>query len=344
MSRILFADHNGFTQRMGIQFLSAEGHEVASASDGDDALRYIQEQRPDIAILDTQMTGPSGLELCWRIKSDSNLRDTKVVLLNRLLDPIANSEAEKAGSDALLLKPLDGSLLVGTVNSLIERMRSEIAAGAQRPEPCQPNGSRPLAGEFPEEPEGTPEVSGIGYMGSTNGTNGLAVLGFAVSDAADAHDATPAAVDVAQVEIQPAAVTSPNRDSFELEGAASTVEPGRVVVLTAPRKEIQIMNETEVCVEQEQGYSPAVDFAAIVDEALGNDTEERELQKRIERAIDQILQPAITAVAANVTREVYVAYRAQRRVEDAVNGLLLPAIVSIADGSSQGVLAAFRSK
>ena len=343
MSRILFADHNGFTQRMGIQFLSAEGHEVASASDGDDALRYIQEQRPDIAILDTQMTGPSGLELCWRIKSDSNLRDTKVVLLNRLLDPIANSEAEKAGSDALLLKPLDGSLLVGTVNSLIERMRSEIVTGA-RPEPSLSNGSGPVAAELHEEPEGTPEVSGIGYMGSTNGTNGLAALGFAVSDAADAHDATPAAVDVAQVEIQPAAVTSPNRDSFELEGAASTVEPGRMVVFSAPREEVRIMNEAEVCVEQEQGYSPAVDFAAIVDEALGNDTEERELQKRIERAIHQILQPAITAVAENVTREVYVAYRAQRRVEDAVNGLLLPAIVSIADGSSQGVLAAFRSK
>ena len=119
---------------MGIQFLSAEGHDVVSASGGADALRYIQEQRPDIAILDTQMPGPSGLELCWRIKSDSNLRDTKVVLLNRVVDPIAESEAKKAGSDALLVKPLDGPMLVGTVNSLIERMRSEIAAGEAKPD------------------------------------------------------------------------------------------------------------------------------------------------------------------------------------------------------------------
>jgi hypothetical protein len=104
--------------------------------------------------------------------------------------------------------------------------------------------------------------------------------------------------------------------------------------------------KTEVSVDHdtENDFSSAVDFASIVDEALGDNAEEDETRKRIEQAIHQILQPAVAAVAENVAREVYVAHRAQRRVEEAVNGLLLPAIVSIADGSSQGVLAAFRSK
>lgn len=346
MSRILFADHNGFTQRMGIQFLSAEGHDVASASGGEDALRYIQEQRPDIAILDTQMAGPSGLELCWRIKSDSNLRDTRVVLLNRLLDPIPESEAQKAGSDAMLLKPLDGPMLVGTVNSLIEKMRAEIVAEAAAPEATHSNGFGRGEGERAGDTDRTGEVGDAGNCEASNGFNGLAALGRAVCGPPAALEGE-AGPDTARRSADPPAAAAPPRDQgFEPYGIVPAAKPGRPVVRTIPVEQIQMMTETEVRADrdQEQNFSSAVDFAAIVDEALGNGAEEREMQKRIEQAIHQILQPAVASVAENVTREVYVAHRAQRRVEEAVNGLLLPAIVSIADGSSQGVLAAFRSK
>lgn len=346
MSRILFADHNGFTQRMGIQFLSAEGHDVASASGGEDALRYIQEQRPDIAILDTQMAGPSGLEICWRIKSDSNLRDTKVVLLNRVLDPIPESEAEKAGSDAMLLKPLDGPMLVGTVNSLIEKMRAEIVAEAALPVAAYSNGFGRNEGDLPGDTDRTGDVAEAANCEASNGFNGLAALGRAVCDAPVALDDKAGPDAALRLTDPPAAGTPPTTQGFEPYGIVPAAKPGRPVVRTIPVEQIQMMTETEVCADrdQEQNFAPAVDFAAIVDEALGNDAEEREMRKRIEQAIHQILQPAVASVAENVTREVYVAHRAQRRVEEAVNGLLLPAIVSIADGSSQGVLAAFRSK
>ena len=346
MSRILFADHNGFTQRMGIQFLSAEGHDVASASGGEDALRYIQEQRPDIAILDTQMPGPSGLEICWRIKSDSNLRDTKVVLLNRVLDPIPESEAEKAGSDAMLVKPLDGPMLVGAVNSLIEKMRSEIAAESARPEAPHPNGFRRDEGEPCPAAERTAELAEAANDEATNGINGLVALGRAVSDTSGPREAQAGPDAAFRLSDPPAAATPPKIQGIEPNGLVPAALPGRPVVRTIPVEQTHMMTETEVSAthDQDQDLSPAIDFAAIVDEALGNNAEERELQKRIEQAIHQILRPAVASVAESVTREVYVAHRAQRRVEEAVNGLLLPAIVSIADGSSQGVLAAFRSK
>jgi hypothetical protein len=268
------------------------------------------------------------------------------VLLNRVLDPIPESEAEKAGSDAMLLKPLDGPMLVGTVNSLIEKMRSQMVASAADPEISHSNGFGRKHNESRGDGNGAGDLAKVLIPETSNGTSGLAALVLAISDTAGAADARADADGDTRAGDPPAAAMPPDEQGFEPEGMAVAAKPGRPVVRTVPGEQIQTMSETDACVDQDQQheFSPAVDFAAIVDEALGNDAEERDMQRRIEQAIHQILRPAISAVAENVTREVYGAYRAQRRVEEAVNGLLLPAIVSIADGSSQGVLAAFRSK
>jgi CheY-like chemotaxis protein len=134
VSSILLADDNPHAQRMGSQILSQEGHTVVTVSDGDEAMRYLEENLPDLVMVDTRMPGPSGFEICKHVKSQPKFGRVKVVLLAGPLEPFDTAEAENAGPDGVLHKPLDAYTLIDTVNSLLGQSRetAEHAAEAER--------------------------------------------------------------------------------------------------------------------------------------------------------------------------------------------------------------------
>jgi len=119
VSLILIADDNPHAHRMGGQILSQEGHEVVTVADGDEALAYLAENRPDLVMADTRMPGPNGFEVCRHVKSAESLAGVKVVLLAGPLEPFDPAQAEGVGCDSVLHKPLDAYALIETVNSLI---------------------------------------------------------------------------------------------------------------------------------------------------------------------------------------------------------------------------------
>jgi len=104
---------------MGKQILSQEGFEVVTASDGDEAMAYLGENRPDVVLADTRMPGPSGFEICEYVKSTEALKGVGVVLLAGPLEPFDPEHAERVRSDAVLHKPLDAYTLIETVKTLI---------------------------------------------------------------------------------------------------------------------------------------------------------------------------------------------------------------------------------
>lgn len=110
---------------MGRQILSQEGYEVATTSNGDETLQYLAENQPDLVLADTRMPGPSGFDVCRRIKRHPKLSHVKVVLLAGPLEPFDPAQAEAAGSDGVLHKPLDAYSLIDTVKSLIGEARAK---------------------------------------------------------------------------------------------------------------------------------------------------------------------------------------------------------------------------
>ena len=110
---------------MGRQILSQEGYEVATTANGDETLQYLAENEPDLVLVDTRMPGPSGFEICRRIKRHPKLNLVKVVLLAGPLEPFDPAHAEAAGSDGVLHKPLDAYSLIDTVKSLIGESRAK---------------------------------------------------------------------------------------------------------------------------------------------------------------------------------------------------------------------------
>ncbi|MDD6836115.1 MAG: response regulator, partial [bacterium] len=98
--------------------------EVLTAKDGVEAMKVLQNNRPDAVISDVMMPRMDGYELCRRIKSDLNISHIPVLLLTAKTDEHSIQVGYKTGADAYLPKPFDLEVLKQIVlNQLNTRQR-----------------------------------------------------------------------------------------------------------------------------------------------------------------------------------------------------------------------------
>lgn len=118
--RILLADDSPHAQRMGERILREEGFEVVSVTDGETALVRLRDFNPDLIIADVSLPLRSGYDVCKHVKASHNQKFTKVVLSAGLLEPFSHDHAREAGSDGVLRKPFEASVMLEIVQTLIE--------------------------------------------------------------------------------------------------------------------------------------------------------------------------------------------------------------------------------
>ena len=82
------------------------GYEMISAADGFEAGLQINHFKPHLLILDIMMPDINGYEVCQKIKSNPETRDTKIVVLSAYLDDEAFKQMKEYGADACFSKPL----------------------------------------------------------------------------------------------------------------------------------------------------------------------------------------------------------------------------------------------
>ncbi|MCU1272749.1 MAG: response regulator receiver protein [Bryobacterales bacterium] len=121
MSRILLADHSPHAQRMGERILRDEGYEVVAVTDGETALLRLKELAPDLILADISLPGRSGYEVCEYVKTSGKYPQTRVVLTAGPVTAFDEQRAQAAGSDGFVRKPFEASLLLNTVQPLIEK-------------------------------------------------------------------------------------------------------------------------------------------------------------------------------------------------------------------------------
>lgn len=117
---ILIADDE--PQMVGIvaYALQTAGFRVIMAYDGLQALQQIEEQRPDLAILDVTMPGIDGFEVCRRVRSETTIPVLLLTVKDEQADVIKGLEL---GADDYMTKPFSTRELVLRVQAILRRTR-----------------------------------------------------------------------------------------------------------------------------------------------------------------------------------------------------------------------------
>lgn len=99
--------------------LEAQGYEVITAADGEEALAKIREFEPDLVLLDIMMPKIDGIEVVKRLKRDASLSFLPVILVTAKADTQDVVAGLEAGADDYLTKPFEQAALVARVRSLL---------------------------------------------------------------------------------------------------------------------------------------------------------------------------------------------------------------------------------
>jgi two-component system, sensor histidine kinase and response regulator len=105
--------------------LSPEGYTFHVAVDGPSALALLQQQVPDVILLDVMMPGQSGFDVCRSIKADRRLADVPVVMVTALDTKDDLIRGLDAGADEFLSKPVAGVELRARVRSMLRIKRQQ---------------------------------------------------------------------------------------------------------------------------------------------------------------------------------------------------------------------------
>jgi CheY-like chemotaxis protein len=131
--QILIADDQEGHRRLLDLLLSIEGYEITMVEDGREALAWLQQHTPDLAILDVAMPFVNGLEVADRMRRVTRLKGVKIVILTAARDERTRELARLAKVDALVLKPLEGKDFRALVRSVLAGRAAPDLTRAGRP-------------------------------------------------------------------------------------------------------------------------------------------------------------------------------------------------------------------
>jgi DNA-binding response OmpR family regulator len=94
---------------------------VVTAADGDEAIRRVVAERPDVAVLDVRMPRKTGLEVCDYLRRDPEDPNVPIVLVSGTADTDARIEGLARGADDFLAKPFSPKELIARVQRLLTR-------------------------------------------------------------------------------------------------------------------------------------------------------------------------------------------------------------------------------
>lgn len=103
--------------------LESEGFRVIKAGDGNEALLLIEEEEPDLILLDWMLPGTSGIEICRQIKMKPSFRMTPVIMLSARSEEVDKVRGLETGADDYICKPYSVLEMIARVKAHLRRSR-----------------------------------------------------------------------------------------------------------------------------------------------------------------------------------------------------------------------------
>lgn len=107
--------------------LSAEGYDVRSTGDGEEALLMVREQTPDAIILDWMIEQVPGIEVCRQLRKDKETSRIPILMLTARGEEEDRVRGLKTGADDYVTKPFSPRELMARIEALLRRSRPALA-------------------------------------------------------------------------------------------------------------------------------------------------------------------------------------------------------------------------
>jgi two-component system, cell cycle response regulator DivK len=118
--RVLIVEDNSDNLALVRYLVERAGYEVLEAINGIEGVRAAREQHPDLILMDMALPEMDGWAATKEIKSDLTTRDIPVIALTAYTQPNDRINAQKAGCDSFIAKPLDIAVFTAELRRFLE--------------------------------------------------------------------------------------------------------------------------------------------------------------------------------------------------------------------------------
>ena len=103
--------------------LTAEGYRIAQAANGEEALLLVEEELPDVIVLDWMLPAVSGIEVCRQLKTRAQTRAIPIIMISAKSEEVDRVRGLETGADDYMVKPYSVSELLARVRTQLRRVR-----------------------------------------------------------------------------------------------------------------------------------------------------------------------------------------------------------------------------
>ncbi len=108
--------------------LEAEGFGTTVVEDGDGAMAALEDEQPDLVILDWMLPNTSGIEICRQIRQNPMHKDMPVIMLTARTEESDRVRGLRTGADDYVVKPFSPKELIARINAVMRRSYPEKQA------------------------------------------------------------------------------------------------------------------------------------------------------------------------------------------------------------------------
>ena len=102
-----------------LEDLEDEGVNFFSAENGEEALKIIQEETPQLVFLDVMMPKMNGMEVCRKVKKELKLNKVFIVLLTAKGQELDRQKGQEVGADLYMTKPFDPEVILDKAKEIL---------------------------------------------------------------------------------------------------------------------------------------------------------------------------------------------------------------------------------
>jgi DNA-binding response OmpR family regulator len=122
---VLVVDDEPMVREVVARYIALDGHQVHEAADGDEALRWLEHNRPSLVVLDVMLPGTDGLTILRRLRDTT---DIPVILLTARAEEVDRLLGLELGADDYVVKPFSAREVAARVRTVLRRTQ-----GTDRP-------------------------------------------------------------------------------------------------------------------------------------------------------------------------------------------------------------------